>query len=75
MDAETKLVCAFSVGKRNYNMAHSFMKELQYRISTRFQLTTDAFAPYFNAVDTVFGEDIDYAQIHKEYAEETKDEK
>lgn len=75
MDAKTKLVCAFGVGKRNYNMAESLMKELQYRISTRFQLTTDAFSPYFNAVDSVFGEDIDYAQIHKEYAEESKGEK
>ncbi len=75
MDAETKLVCGFSIGKRNYKMAHSFMKELQYRIRTRFQLTTDSFSPYFNAVDSVFGEDIDYAQIHKEYAEETKGEK
>jgi IS1 family transposase len=74
-DAETKLVCAFSVGKRNYKMADSFMKELQYRISTRFQLTTDSFAQYFNAVVTVFGEEIDYAQIHKEYAEEPEAEK
>jgi IS1 family transposase len=75
MDAETKLVCAFGVGKRKYKMAHSLIKDLQYRISTRFQLTTDSFAPYFNAVDTVFGEDIDYAQIHKEYAEEPQAEK
>jgi IS1 family transposase len=75
MDAETKLVCAFAVGKRNYKMAHSFIKELQYRITTRFQLTTDSFSPYFNAVDTVFGEDIDYAQVHKEYAEEPRAEK
>jgi len=75
MDAETKLVCAFAVGKRNHKMAHSFMKELQYRITTRFQLTTDSLSPYFNAVDTVFGEDVDYAQIHKEYAEEPEAER
>jgi IS1 family transposase len=75
MDAETKLVCGFSIGKRNYQMAHDFIKELQYRIRTRFQLTTDSFRPYFNAVDSVFGEDIDYAQIHKVYAEEGKGEK
>jgi IS1 family transposase len=75
MDAQTKLVYGFSIGKRNYKMAHAFMKELQYRISTRFQLTTDSFSPYFGAVDSVFGEDIDYAQIHKEYAEENRGEK
>lgn len=75
VDAETKLVPAFSVGKRTGEMALSFMKELQYRIISRFQLTTDAFAPYYNAVDTVFGEDIDYGQIHKEYREDGKGEK
>ena len=75
VDAETKLVPAFSVGKRTGEMALSFMKELQYRIISRFQLTTDAFTPYFNAVDTVFGEDIDYGQIHKEYREDDKGEK
>ncbi|MGA7160154.1 MAG: IS1 family transposase [Bacteroidota bacterium] len=75
LDAETKLVPAFSVGKRTGEMAHSFMKELQQRIISRFQLTTDAFAPYFNAVDSVFGEDIDYGQIHKEYREDSKGER
>jgi len=75
VDADTKLVPAFSVGKRTGEMALSFMKELQYRINTRFQLTTDAFAPYYNAVDTVWGEDVDYGQIHKEYRADNKGEK
>jgi IS1 family transposase len=75
MDSETKLVPAFMVGKRNGSVALSFMDELKYRIRTRFQLSTDAFAPYFNAVDTVFGSDVDYGQIHKEYKEEAKGEK
>lgn len=46
-------------------MALSFMYDLKARIRTRFQLSTDSFAPYRDAVDSVFGEDIDYAQIHK----------
>ena len=75
MDAETKLVPAFRVGKRTMETTHSFIKDLQYRIISRFQLSTDSFKPYFNAVDTVFGTDIDYGQIHKEYREETKGEK
>jgi IS1 family transposase len=75
MDAETKLVPSFLVGKRNEINSLSMMKELQYRITNRFQLTTDAFAPYFNAVDSVFGEDVDYGQIHKEYREDNKGEK
>ena len=75
MDSDTKLVPAFLVGKRNEANSLSMMKELQYRITNKFQLTTDAFAPYFNAVDSVFGEDVDYGQIHKEYREAPKNEK
>ncbi len=75
MDSETKLVPSFLVGKRNMENSLEIMKDLQYRITNRFQLTTDAFIPYFNAVDSVFGEDVDYGQIHKEYREETKGEK
>ena len=75
MDSETKLVPTFLVGKRNEINSISIMKDLQYRITNKFQLTTDAFKPYFNAVDSVFGEDIHYGQIHKEYREENKGEK
>lgn len=75
LDADTKLVPAFRVGKRTGRLAASFMMELATRIMTRFQLTTDAFSGYFDAVDRVWGESIDYAQIHKEYREESIAEK
>lgn len=74
-DSETKLVPSFFVGKRNYPMCYTIMNDLKYRIPSKFQLTTDAFAPYFNAVDRVFGIDVDYGQIHKIYEEENKGEK
>ena len=38
LDADTKLVPAFRVGKRTGQMARSFMVELSTRIITRFQL-------------------------------------
>lgn len=44
------------------------------RVVSRFQLSTDSFTPYSEAVDRTFGDDIHYAQIHKEYREETKEE-
>ena len=74
IDADTKLVPAFRVGKRNGELAHSFMNELASRINTRFQLTTDAFRPYIDAVDRVFGTEIDYGVLHKQYGEETKED-
>lgn len=75
MDSDTKLAICYRVGKRNSQLTVSFMMELSTRVSTRFQLSTDSFIPYREAVDRVFGSDIDYAQIHKEYREEQQSEK
>lgn len=75
IDAQTKLVPAFKVGRRTTENAFSFMSELKTRIDTRFQLSTDSFKPYLNAVKYTFGNDIDYAQIHKIYGEEIINEK
>jgi IS1 family transposase len=75
MDSETKLVISSLVGKRTLENATEIIKDLQYRIPARFQLSTDAFTAYNEAVDSVFGEDIDYGQVHKNYAEEFKTEK
>ncbi|MCI0706721.1 MAG: IS1 family transposase [Ignavibacteriae bacterium] len=68
LDPDTKLIPAFSVGKRNSELSISFLSELKARIRSRFQLSTDAFSAYRDAVDYVFGEDIDYAQIHKRFS-------
>ncbi|MBI1806795.1 MAG: IS1 family transposase [Ignavibacteria bacterium] len=75
LDAESKLVPTFRVGKRTSQMAASFMMELRTRINTTFQLSTDSFGGYRDAVDRVFGEDIHYGQVHKMYAEESQGEK
>jgi IS1 family transposase len=69
IDARTKLVPVYRVGKRTAKVTVGFMSELATRVVTRFQLSTDSFAPYADAVDRVFGTEIDYAQIHKEYSE------
>ena len=74
MDSDTKLAICYRVGKRNARLTASFMMELSTRVVTRFQLSTDAFAPYRDAVDRVFGDEVAYGQIHKEYREETKEE-
>ncbi|MFA6469032.1 MAG: IS1 family transposase [Bacteroidota bacterium] len=75
IDSETKLAPSFFVGKRNYPMALTIMNDLKYRIPSRFQLSTDSFTPYFNAVDRTFGEDVEYGQIHKIYQEDVRGEK
>jgi IS1 family transposase len=70
LDPDTKLIPLFRVGKRTAGLAQSFMLDLRARISTQFQLTTDAFRPYRDAVDYAFGTEIDYAKIHKSYSSE-----
>ena len=68
LDPDTKLIPAFLVGKRTSGFALAFLKDLRYRIRTRCQLSTDAFSAYIDAVDRVFGEDIDFAQVHKSFS-------
>jgi IS1 family transposase len=67
IDAETKLVLSYMVGKRDGRTAYLFMQNLNNRVAGRFQLTTDAFRAYLDAVDFTFGVDIDYAQLKKLY--------
>ena len=66
--ADTKLVQSWLVGERSGYDAEVFMRDLASRLSHRVQLTTDGLSTYVNAVDTAFGADIDYAQLHKIYA-------
>jgi len=75
LDANTKLVPLFRIGKRNGECAYSFMHDLSARIATRFQLSTDSFSAYKDAVDSVWGTEIDYGQIHKQYREDVRAEK
>jgi IS1 family transposase len=67
LDAETKLVPVFMVGKRDSGTATVFMQELQKRLKDngRIQITTDSLKAYLWAVELAFGRDVDYAQLTK----------
>jgi hypothetical protein len=47
------------------------MHDLQERPANRVQLTTDGHKAYLSAVESVFGSEIDYAQLVKIYGCET----
>jgi IS1 family transposase len=68
IDSETKLIPSFLVGKRNAANAYWLMKDLESRLASRVQLTTDGFRPYVNAVDSSFGTDVDFAMLVKVYS-------
>jgi IS1 family transposase len=71
IDAETKLVPAFRVGKRDVATANAFMKDVASRMKMRVQISTDGLGAYVNAVENAFGADVDYAQIIKTYGPTT----
>lgn len=75
MDAETKLVASFLVGKRNAENCFYLMRDLAERVATRVQLTTDGFRPYINAVEDTFGANVDYAMLIKTYNDSMQTEK
>jgi hypothetical protein len=70
LDAETKLVPAYLVGKRDLPTATAFIADLSERLANRVQLSSDALAAYVEATERAFGADIDYGQIHKFYKAE-----
>jgi transposase-like protein len=71
IDAETKLVPAFKVAsKRNMPNTVAFLSDLKSRLNNRVQISSDAMLAYADAIDVVFGRDVDYAQIVKTYGTE-----
>ncbi len=67
IDADTKLICSWLVGKRNWLTAQEFVMDLQSRLANRIQLTSDGLKWYLFAVNYAFEGDIDYAILKKIY--------
>lgn len=65
MDAESKLVPSFMVGKRDAQTAKIFIDDLASRLANRVQLTTDGNKVYLEAVEGAFGCEVDYAMLVK----------
>jgi len=69
IDAKTKLVPSFLVGKRDGEYAKLFIDDLVSRLKKRVQLTTDGHKAYLEAIEAAFGNKIDYAMLVKLYGE------
>ena len=65
--ADTKVVPSWLVGERTVDDAWTFMDDLKGRLANRVQLTTDGHRSYLQAVDFTFGDDVDFAMLHKIY--------
>jgi IS1 family transposase len=70
IDADTKLIPSYLIGKRNAECANNFMRDLSMRLANRVQLSSDALAAYADAVERSFGAAVDYGQAVKFYEAE-----
>lgn len=75
IDAETKLVPTWLIGSRDTGTAFEFIDSLRQRLASRVQITTDGHKMYLEAVEGVFGSDVDYAQLVKIYGADPHGEK
>lgn len=72
--AVKKAIVSYAIGKRDTDTAEAFAFDLRHRIANRPQISTDGFKPYLTAIPRAFGEDVDYAMVHKEYGKEDGDD-
>jgi len=67
--ADSKLMFSWYIGSRDAECAKAFMQDVKGRLANRVQLTSDGHRAYLEAVESTFGNDIDYAQLVKLYGE------
>ena len=67
LDADSKLIPSYIVGKRSAENAQAFIKDLSERLDNRVQLSSDALSAYVEAVEQAFGSEVDYGQVVKAY--------
>lgn len=70
IDADTKLVPAFKVGKRDAATANAFVQDVANRMRNRVQISTDGLSAYVKAIEGAFGESVGYAQIVRTYGQD-----
>jgi transposase-like protein/IS1 family transposase len=74
IERHSKLVLAWHLGRRTSWDTHDFMEKLSAATAGGFQLTTDGFNAYPDAVEFNFGARVDYAMLVKEFGSEGGEE-
>jgi IS1 family transposase len=67
IDAETKLVPSFKVGKRNHITVNAFVSDVASRLVNRPQVSTDGLRAYVEAMENAFGMNVDFGMVIKNY--------
>jgi transposase-like protein/IS1 family transposase len=74
IERNTKLVLTWHLGRRTARDTMALTEKLEGATAGNFQLTTDGFQPYFDAIHTCLGTRVDYSQLIKTYAATTDEE-
>lgn len=74
IDRDTKFVISFRNGKRSHDDTWYFAERLRPRVGGRPQITTDGWGPYRDAIRLTWREEVDFAQLVKEYGNPSKDD-
>jgi len=74
IDADTKLIICYLLGKRTFQFARRFSNELAYRIKSFVQISTDGLNMYNEAITYAFGYRADYGQEVKVYGRPESDD-
>jgi transposase-like protein/IS1 family transposase len=69
MERTSKLVLTFHLGKRTQRSTDAFITKLRMATAdSHFQITTDGFRPYVQAIHTILQDKVSFAQLVKVYA-------
>jgi len=67
IDAKSKAIPSFHIGKRQQYDADRFAADLSGRMANRVQISTDGLNQYLDAIEKAFGSNVDYGKIVKTY--------
>ncbi|MGH6871001.1 MAG: transposase [Rhizomicrobium sp.] len=68
LDATSKGIIGYRVGKRDGQNTRLFVRDLRERIANEPEISSDAWKAYPNAVEDAFGHAISYGTLDKKYA-------
>lgn len=73
--ADSKLVPTWRVGRRDFQNAWKFLRDLEFRMAGRIQITTDGSNVYDYSVQEAFNGEVDYAVLQKIYGSSLEGER
>lgn len=74
IERHSKLILAWHLGQRDFPNTAMFTEKIDRATTGNFQITTDGFAPYRDAIGFILGGRTDFAQLIKIYANNPENE-